>query len=117
MAVPMHIHRYGVWGGIEVQTPHHKIFERVPGSFPKAQVKKSPQTMALIFQDKSWPLKLISHEHYGKLSACSATFMRETSLKVEDVCAFSSFIERDEILFRVSIFRTTDKTWVNNNTV
>ncbi|KAF8019948.1 hypothetical protein BT93_G0591 [Corymbia citriodora subsp. variegata] len=93
IAVPMHIHQHRVWGGIEVQTAHHKIFEqRVPGSFPKAQVKKSLLIMALIFQDKSWLLKLISHEHYGKLSAYSVKFMRETALKVEDVlCVFELY--------------------------
>ncbi|KAF8019764.1 hypothetical protein BT93_G0451 [Corymbia citriodora subsp. variegata] len=58
----------------------------VPSSFGKMRIKKSLQTMALIFQDKARPLKLISHKHYGKFSADSAAFMRETSLQAEDVC-------------------------------
>ncbi|KAF8019520.1 hypothetical protein BT93_G0259 [Corymbia citriodora subsp. variegata] len=58
---------------------------RVPGSFGKMRIT-SLQTMALIFQDKARPLKLISHKHCGKFSAHSATFMREASLQAEDVC-------------------------------
>ncbi|KAK3419936.1 hypothetical protein EUGRSUZ_G00708 [Eucalyptus grandis] len=83
MAVPMHIHQQSL-GGTKVTTAHHKIFQqRVSGSFLKTHVKKSPQTMALILQD-SMALKLTSREHYGKLFAYRAAFMRETSLKAED---------------------------------
>ncbi|XP_039162202.1 uncharacterized protein LOC120290322 [Eucalyptus grandis] len=64
---------------------------RVPGSFPKTRIKKSLQTVALIFQDKSWLLKLISHEHNGKLSARWAAFRTETPMQVEDICVLELY--------------------------
>ncbi|XP_056173070.1 uncharacterized protein LOC115662004 [Syzygium oleosum] len=86
--------------------------QRVPGSFPKTHIKKSPQTVAHI----SRQIMAIEAHHPRTLwkVICLLGCIHERNFSEGGRRVCSSFIKRDDIVFRVSIFRTTDKTWVNN---
>ncbi|XP_039160345.1 uncharacterized protein LOC120289480 [Eucalyptus grandis] len=54
-------------------------------------LRKAHRSLVSYFKTNHGPLKLISHEHYGNLSARWAAFRRETPLQVEDISAFELY--------------------------
>ena len=67
-------------------------------------------TVKLQVVDRLWPVKLYIYE--GKYSSCVvsagwATFARENTLRVGDVCIFELSMT-DDVVFKVHIFRSVD---------
>ncbi|XP_010052027.2 B3 domain-containing transcription factor VRN1 [Eucalyptus grandis] len=77
----------------------------IPREFFIKHVQKNKQIATLRYSDRSWQVKLRTHEHTACLSTGWSSFARENDLLVGDCCVFE-LIDRDDIVFRVSIFRS-----------
>ncbi|KAF8019540.1 hypothetical protein BT93_G0279 [Corymbia citriodora subsp. variegata] len=77
----------------------------VPCEFFRKHVQKSKQVVTLRYLDRLWQVKMKSYEHrrMAFLSTGWSSFVRETGLRLRDVCVFE-LIDRDDIMFRISIF-------------
>ncbi|KAI3413097.1 uncharacterized protein J3R85_016536 [Psidium guajava] len=100
--------------GFESDHPFFKVVMRpsyvwnklaVPCEFFRKHVQTNRQVATLRYSDRLWQVKLRSNEHQGMacLSAGWPSFVRETGLRVRDVCVFE-LIHRDDMVFKVSIF-------------
>ncbi|KAM4118026.1 hypothetical protein ACB094_02G169700 [Castanea mollissima] len=77
----------------------------VPSGFIKKYKRGTTRTVMLQVANRSWPVKLLVYPRASyKLSAGWSAFMKENTLKEGDVCIFE-LIKRDDIVFKVNIFR------------
>ncbi|XP_039172875.1 uncharacterized protein LOC120295653 [Eucalyptus grandis] len=78
--------------------------------FFRKHVQKNKQVATLSYLDRSWLVKLRSYDHRGMAFLTSGwpSFARETGLCLRDVYVFE-IIDRDDIVFRVSIFSSDAK--------
>ncbi|KAF8019541.1 hypothetical protein BT93_G0280 [Corymbia citriodora subsp. variegata] len=91
-----------------VMQPYHvQKYLSIPCEFFRKHLQKNKQKQVatLRYLGSSWQVKLWSSDHRGTacLSIGWPSFIRETGLRVRDVCVFE-LIDRDDVVFRVSIF-------------
>ncbi|KAK3420100.1 hypothetical protein EUGRSUZ_G00890 [Eucalyptus grandis] len=102
--------------GFESDHPFFKVVMRpsyvrkqlsIPSGFFRKHVQKNKQIATLRYSDRLWQVKLRSFEHRGTafLSNGWCSFVRETGLRLRDVCVFE-LIDRDDIVFSVYIFKS-----------
>ncbi|XP_048135709.1 putative B3 domain-containing protein REM15 [Rhodamnia argentea] len=111
--------------GFESDHPFFKVVMRpsyvwnklgIPCEFFRKHVQKNKQVATLRYSDRLWQVKLRSYEHRGMafLYTGWSSFVRETGLRVRDVCVFE-LIDRDDIVFRVSIFTSDGRIGIKQS--
>ncbi|KAL3741463.1 hypothetical protein ACJRO7_017012 [Eucalyptus globulus] len=112
--VPSHLAAFELASEFKSDHPFFKVVVQpsyvrksltIPRDFFIKHVQKNKQIATLRYSDRLWQVKLRSYEHTACLSFGWSSFSRETGLLVGDCCVFE-LIDRDDIVFRVSIFRS-----------
>ena len=76
--------------------------------FIKEHAKGIARIVMLQVADQLWPVKLYSYLCAGtayQFSSGWSAFVRENTLQVGDVCLFEPVMMRDDVVFKVYIFK------------
>ncbi|XP_056159254.1 B3 domain-containing protein REM13-like [Syzygium oleosum] len=82
----------------------------IPWKFIKTYIREDQRMVTLLTSGRSWEVKFQGYRrfHIACLTAGWSTFAREACLRRGDACVFE-LIDRDNIVFRVSIFSSVNK--------
>ncbi|XP_030462444.2 B3 domain-containing protein At5g18000-like [Syzygium oleosum] len=95
---------------------HQSHFKKlhVPGQFAEQHIQKNKRKGTLRYSDRSWPVNLSRYTQGTQVlfSAGWRAFARESHLCVGNACVFE-LIDRDDVVFKVSIFSCGGKDQIH----